>query len=187
MMRRAAPLPTTGIAHPKFRAELFREAEALGYLPPGQTLKNLQAYPVEHETRVVLEDQRCVLLRPAMPSDAEMLRQLFHQLPDRDVYTRCFHKVTGLTNVEAQRLCNVNFEDEVAFVATIGTRENPQVVAHGMYVIDPASQLAETAFMVHPEWQGRGMGSTCKSTWRPTPQRTVYADSWPRSWQATSA
>lgn len=147
------------IAHPKFRAELFKQAEALDYLPPEQALKNLRAYPVEHETRIVLKDQRSVLLRPAVPSDAGTLRQLFHQLPDRDIYTRYFHKVTGLSNVEAQRLCNVSFENEVAFVAAIGTRENPQVVAHGMYVVDPETQLAETAFMVHPEWQGCGMAS----------------------------
>lgn len=148
-----------GIAHPKFRAAMIEQAEALGYLPPQQALKNLKAYPVEQETRVVLKDQRNVLLRPAVPSDSETIRQLFHQLSDRDVYTRFFHKLTGLDNVEAQRLCNVSFEDEVAFVAVAGTRENPQVVAHGMYVIDAEAGLAETAFMVHPDWQACGLGS----------------------------
>lgn len=148
-----------GIANPKFRTALFAEAEALGYLPPEQALKNLQAYPIEHEATVVLKDHRSVLLRPAVASDAETIRQLFHQLSDRDVYTRFFHKVCGLSNLEVQRLCNVSFENEVAFVAVVGSRENPQVVAHGMYVIDPETRLAETAFMVHPQWQACGMGT----------------------------
>lgn len=147
-----------GIAHPKFRAGLFERAEALGYLPPGQTLKNLKAYPVEQETQIALNDMREVLLRPALSSDSEAIRQLFHHLSDRDVYTRFFHKVCSLSNQDVQRLCNVNFENEVAFVAVTGTRENHQVVAHAMYVVDPDTRLAETAFMVHPDWRGCGMG-----------------------------
>lgn len=147
------------IAHPKFRAALFKEAEALGCLPPQQVLRNLQAYAVELEANVILKDQRSVLLRPAVSSDQETIRQLFHHLTDRDVYTRFFHKVCGLSSMEAQRLCNVSFENEVAFVAVTGSRENPQVLAHGMYVIDPDTQLAETAFMVHPEWQSCGVAT----------------------------
>jgi RimJ/RimL family protein N-acetyltransferase len=58
-----------------------------------------------------------------------------------------------------QRLCNVNFEDEVAFVAATGPREAPQVVAQACYFINPSTNLAETAFMVHPDWQGCGLAS----------------------------
>lgn len=147
------------VAHPDFRAALFEQAQALGYLPAGQTLKNMRAYAVEEESRVQLKDGREVLLRPSTSSDGEAIRQLFHRLPERDVYTRFFRKVRGLSNQEVQRLCNVNFENEVAFVAVSGSRENPQIVAQSCYFTDPSTNLAETAFMVHPDWQGCGLGS----------------------------
>jgi acyl-CoA hydrolase/L-amino acid N-acyltransferase YncA len=147
------------VAHPKFRAALFDEAKALGYLPPGHHLKNMQAYAVHEEQVATLKDQRSVLLRPAAATDGEAIRQLFHHLPDRDVYTRFFRQVRGLSDKEVQRLCNVNFENEVAFVAVTGGRENPQIVAQSCYFIDPSTNLAETAFMVHPDWQGCGLGS----------------------------
>ena len=147
------------VAHPKFRAALFEQAQAMGYLPQGQTLKNMRAYPVEEEAQVLLNDQRQVLLRPAASSDGDAIRTLFHQLSDRDVYTRFFRKVRGLSNQDVQRLCNMNFENEVAFVAATGTRENPRIVAQSCYFIDPSTNLAETAFMVHPAWQGCGLGS----------------------------
>jgi GNAT superfamily N-acetyltransferase len=83
---------------------------------------------------------------------------LFHRLSDRDVHTRFFRKVRGLSNKDVQRLCNLNFENEVAFVAVSGTRENPEVVAQACYFIDPSTNLAETAFMVRPDWQGCGLG-----------------------------
>jgi acyl-CoA hydrolase/GNAT superfamily N-acetyltransferase len=147
------------IAHPQSRHELFEQAQALGYLPPDQTLKNMRAYPVEEERTVILKDKRSVMLRPAVSTDAEAVRTLFHSLSDLDVFTRFFRKIRGLSSVEVQRLCNVNFENEVAFVAVTGARENPQIVAHACYFIDPSTNLAETAFMVHPEWQGCGLGT----------------------------
>ena len=146
------------IAHPEHRPALFEQAKTLGYLPPEQTLRNLRAYPVEEEQRVQLKDGRELLLRPAGAGDGDAIRQLFHKMSDRDVYTRFFRKVRSLSTADVQRLCNVNFETEVAMVAVSGSREQPQIVAHGLYVLDPSTNLAETAFIVHPDWQGAGLG-----------------------------
>jgi RimJ/RimL family protein N-acetyltransferase len=40
-----------------------------------------------------------------------------------------------------------------------GTRENPQIVGQACYFIDPSTNLAETAFIVSPQWQGCGLGA----------------------------
>ncbi len=146
------------VAHPKFRAELFAQAQQLGYIGPEQTLKNMRAYPVEEEKILALKDGRSVLLRPSASGDAQGIRDLFHGLSDRDVYTRFFRKIRGLSDRDVQRLCNMNFENEVAFVACAGPREQAQIVAQSCYFIDPSTNLAETAFMVHPAWQGSGLG-----------------------------
>ena len=147
------------VAHPKFRAELFAQAQALGYVTAAQSLQNMRAYPVEEEVTVELKDKRSVLLRPAVTTDGDSIRDLFHSLSEEDVFTRFFRTVRALSANDVQRLCNVNFENEVAFVAVTGTRENPQVVAQSCYFIDPSTNLAETAFMVRPEWQRCGLGA----------------------------
>jgi acyl-CoA hydrolase/GNAT superfamily N-acetyltransferase len=151
------------LAHPKFRPELFAQAQAMGYLPADQTLHNLRAYPVEEELTVSLKDGREVMLRPAMSSDADGIRELFHHLSEADVYTRFFRNVRGLSDVEVQRLCNVNYENEVAFVATAGGREEENIVGQACYFINPTTNLADTAFMVHPEWQGCGLGGALQN------------------------
>ena len=69
----------------------------------------------------------------------------------------------GLSNAEVQRLCNVNYENEVAFVATAGTREDSLIVGQSCYFINPTANLADTAFMVHPDWQGCGLGTALQS------------------------
>lgn len=151
------------LAHPQFRPELFAQAQALGYLSPDQTLQNLRAYPVEEELTVTLKDNRTVLLRPALSSDAQGIRDLFHHLSEADVYTRFFRHVRGLSNQEVQRLCNVNYENEVAFVAIAGPREASEIVAQACYFINPTTNLADTAFMVHPDWQGSGLGTALQN------------------------
>jgi RimJ/RimL family protein N-acetyltransferase len=147
------------LAHPKFRPDLFAQAQALGYLPQDQTLHNLRAYPVEEEFTVTLKDGRTVLLRPAMSSDAQGIRELFHNLSPEDVFTRFFRNVRGLSDAEVQRLCNVNYETEVAFVATTGPREEAQIVGQSCYFLDPTTNYADTAYIVDPQWQGSGLGT----------------------------
>ena len=151
------------LAHPKFRPELFSSAQKMGYLSPDQTLQNLRAYPVEEELTVTLKDGRTVLLRPALSTDAQGIRDLFNHLSEADVYTRFFRHVRGLSNAEVQRLCNVNYENEVAFVATTGSREEGLIVGQSCYFTNPTTNLADTAFMVHPVWQGSGLGTALQS------------------------
>lgn len=147
------------IAHPDHRAALLEQAKSLGYLPAEQKLRNLRSYAVEEEAQVVLKDGRQVLLRPAGAADGDAVRELFHCMPERDVYTRFFRRIRGLSIADVQLLCNVNWETEVALVAVTGSREAPEIVAHALYVLDPSTNLAETAFIVHPDWQGSGLGA----------------------------
>lgn len=147
------------IAHPRFRQALLDEAKRLGYVPADQTLRNLGAYHVEDEKTLTLKNGRPVMLRPARPSDADAIRHLFHQLSAHDVYTRFFLRLQGLSNKDVQRLCNLDYEKEVAFVAVSGPREDEAVVGQACYFVNPSTNFAETAFMVAPSWQGAGLGS----------------------------
>jgi hypothetical protein len=130
------------IAHPRHRAELFAQAQRMGYVPAEQTLKNMRAYPVEEETviRITKGKRRAksVMLRPSASKRREGIRDLFHRLSDRDRYTRFFRKVRGL--VRPRRAAAVQYElrQRSGFRRAEGTRENPQIVAQACYFTDPA-------------------------------------------------
>jgi acyl-CoA hydrolase/GNAT superfamily N-acetyltransferase len=147
------------LAHPRFRSALLEEAKRLGYVPADQNLRNLHAYPVEEERQVQLKNGKEIRLRPAHAADADGIRGLFHKMSEDDKYTRFFQRLQRLSNKEIQRLCNLNYETEVAFVAVSGPREQELVVAQACYFVNPSTNLAETAFMVDPAWQGTGLGS----------------------------
>ena len=147
------------IAHPDHRPWLLEEAKRLGYVAPKQRLAHAGHYAIGEERRVTLKGGREVLLRPAKALDARALQSLFHHLPAQDVYTRFFRRLKSLSFEEAQSLCSVDHDSDVAFVAVTGPRENERLVGSACYFVNHATHMAETAFMIDPEWQAVGLGS----------------------------
>jgi len=151
------------IADPKFRPWLLDEAKRLGYVHADQFVAHGAAYAIEEERTVNLKDQRKVLIRPARASDATALQALFHKMSQDDVYTRFFRRLRSLTFAETQALCNVDYQNEAAFVATTGPREHEHLVGSSCYFVNQSTNLAETAFMIAPEWQGTGLGGALQT------------------------
>jgi acyl-CoA hydrolase/RimJ/RimL family protein N-acetyltransferase len=147
------------IAHPDFRSELLEAAIASGLVSRKQELHSRTAYPVAEVRDVRLRDGREVQLRPTRTSDTGAMQELFYRLSEEDVRTRFFQKLTSLTDKAAQHLCSVDYEEEMAFAAVVGPSERERIVAASTYFLNPASGLAEVAYMVDPDWQGAGLGA----------------------------
>jgi acyl-CoA hydrolase/RimJ/RimL family protein N-acetyltransferase len=146
------------IAHPSFREELLEEARRLAHVPKKQILKSRKAYPEEEEREVELKDGRKILLRPTRASDVDGMQELFYSLTERDIYTRFFTNLKSFSASQAQHLCSVSYEEEMAFLAVVGDWEEEKVIGSGCYYADPSTNLADVAYMIHPEWQGLGLG-----------------------------
>ena len=147
------------IAHPDVRSELLDAAIASGLVGPKQQLRSRTAYPVAEVRDVRLRDGREVQVRPTRTSDTGAMQELFYRLSEEDVQTRFFQKLTSLTDTAAQHLCSVDYEEEMAFAAVVGPSAHERIVAASSYFLNPASGLAEVAYMVDPDWQGAGLGS----------------------------
>ena len=155
---RERALSLIAISHPKFRDALIDEGKRLGYLEASCTVNSAFPYPVEDELKVALRNNKTLNIRPATVSDAGGVKSLFYGLPADDRYTRFFRQVKALSTNEVQKLCNLDYQNSVAFVAVHGEREHEQVVGHASYFVNPSTNLAETAFMVGSAWQGTGLG-----------------------------
>jgi RimJ/RimL family protein N-acetyltransferase len=152
------------VAHPSFRPWLLEEARRLGYLRPDQDLKcksdgTLECrYPQNEDKEVLLKDQTRIVVRPAKASDVTGLQDLFYKLPPEDVYTRFFRHLKQFPMSEAEYFCNVDYEKEMAFIAAVGDHDQEQIIGSSFYVVDPSTNMAEVAYMILHEWQGRGVG-----------------------------
>jgi len=151
------------IAHPSVREELLAAAKELGYLGPKQALKSRRDYPVEEERRVALRGGEEVLVRPSKATDVRAMQDLFYSLREEDVYTRFFTKLDSFSDAKAQHLCTVSYEDEMAFVAVLGDLEQERIVGGCCYYLDPSTNLADVAYMIHPDWQGKGLGTVLQA------------------------
>jgi acyl-CoA hydrolase/RimJ/RimL family protein N-acetyltransferase len=152
------------IAHPDFRESLLAEARGLGYLGKQVSVRSRAAYPAEEERALALRDGSAVLLRPTKASDAELIQELFYSLSAKDVYTRFFTNLRSLSASRAQHLCSVGYRDEMAFLAVVGERERETAVGSASYYLNPTTNLADVAYMVRPDWQGRGLGGALQRT-----------------------
>ena len=147
------------IAHPDVRSELLDAAISSGLVGHKQRLRSRTAYPVAEVREARLRDGRKMQVRPTRTSDTGAMQELFHRLSEEDVRTRFFQKLTSLTDTAAQHLCSVDYEEEMAFAAVIGPSAHQRIVATSTYFLNPASGLAEVAYIVDPEWQGAGLGA----------------------------
>lgn len=147
------------IAHPAHRPWLLEEAKRLGYVARERALKSSVAYPIDEARTVRLCDGSTVLLRPSRSSDVEGLQDLFYSLTEADNHARFFTYLKSLSVSKAQYLCNVNYADQMAFVAVAGDKEGERIVGNACYYVDPSENAAEVAYLVHPSWQGLGLGA----------------------------
>ncbi|MCA1712216.1 MAG: GNAT family N-acetyltransferase [Actinobacteria bacterium] len=122
-------------------------------------LRSRGAYPGGEERTVGLTDGSMVLLRPARTGDAPALQDLFYRMPPEDVYTRFFRHLTTLPMSTAEHLTSVSFEEEVTFLAVVGDMTAERIVGTASYYLDRVSGEADVAYMVDPDWKGRGLGT----------------------------
>ena len=112
-------------------------------------------YPGRWEADAPLADGGTVHLRPVLPDDDERITA-FHarQSPD-DVYYRYFTSMPRLTPRMLDRLTRVDYVDHMGFLALLGD----EVVGMASYDVWPQRGVAEVAFMVDRDHQGRGLGT----------------------------
>jgi len=154
-------LALISIAHPKFRNELLREAKKLHFVREEQQELRIgdQEYPEELVHRATLVDGTEVLFRPIKPTDDKPLRDMLYSLSPQSIYYRFFQPLTKFSFSYRQQFVNVNPKEELAIVGCIPSPEGEQIIAVGRYIQEPGSDMAEVAFLVHDEWQNKGIGT----------------------------
>ncbi|MBK8254428.1 MAG: GNAT family N-acetyltransferase [Polyangiaceae bacterium] len=145
------------IAHPDFRSDLMAAAKARKYVTFDQAVPRRE-YPWEEAVVDELRSGEQILVRPARLSDEQPLTDMFYRLSDESTYLRFFGYKRYHPHDEMQKLVDLDYEANMAFVAeTAG--DQPQIIGMVRYDVDPATHLADIAFVVRDEWQNKGLGT----------------------------
>jgi GNAT superfamily N-acetyltransferase len=153
---RERALALIAIAHPDFRGELMAAAKGRKWVLPDQVVPRAR-YPwtEERQDRTLSGDE--LLIRPARITDERPLQELMYRLSDDSCYRRFMAYKKTHPHEEIQQLVDLDYEHNMALVAC--PPGSSEVVGVVRYDVDPATRLADVAFVVRDDWQGRGVGT----------------------------
>ena len=87
------------------------------------------------------------------------MRSLFYELSQQTLYYRFMSDLKRIPRKQIQDFVYIDHRNDIAVVATVPEAEGEKIVAIGRYYLDPTTNMAEVAFVVHDDWQRRGIGS----------------------------
>jgi len=154
-------LALISIAHPKFRAQLVREAVEAKYLSASMSdiEGKIHVGPRELRTTYVLPDGTPVLFRPIHPTDEPRMRDLFYKLSQQTIYYRFMSFTKIVPRKQIQDFVYIDHRNDVTIVGTLPAAYGEEIIAVGSYYLDPKTNLAEVAFVVQDQWQNQGIGT----------------------------
>lgn len=106
----------------------------------------------------VLADNTRATIRAIRPGDAPHIQAFVRRLSPESSYYRFLTTITALSDAEAARLANVDYENRMALVATLLSDEGEQIIAVARYARSATQpDRAEFAVVVADEYQKQGI------------------------------
>ncbi|THB70369.1 MAG: GNAT family N-acetyltransferase, partial [Desulfobulbaceae bacterium] len=147
------------IAHPDFRESLFESAKEQGLIGSERSLGEAvkAVYPVKLEEAIEIDGQE-VMIRPAKPVDERRIQEHYYSLPKEDVVSRFFGQKTIFGRKDVEIRSQVDYVNSLTLVAVVGEFGFGRIVAVAESMRLRDISMAEVAFSVSPDFQGKGLG-----------------------------
>jgi len=125
----------------------------------GQDRLAIRPYPKELEEETTLKNGRKALIRPIRPEDEPAHYEFFKHLSPEDLRFRFFGVVRELSHMEMARLTQIDYEREMAFIATApGAEGQAETLGVVRASTKPDNSSAEFAIIVRSDQKGLGLG-----------------------------
>jgi acetyltransferase len=119
----------------------------------------IRPYPQELEENFTLETGCDIRLRPIRPEDEPQYRVLASTLSSQDLRFRFFGYVGELPHEEMAHLTQIDYEREMAFIATASDQHgNTEMFGEVRAMIDADNTIAEFSIVVRGDLRGMGLG-----------------------------
>jgi len=126
----------------------------------------IHPYPRRLVTEMQFSDGEPWLLRPIRPEDAELLQDFVRNLSEESRYMRFVSMLRELTPRMLARYTSIDYDRELALVATVTTPDprhrgfpRESIIGFAHYLRNPDGLGAEYALAIADDWQRRGLGS----------------------------
>jgi acetyltransferase len=116
-------------------------------------------YPVHLSSGFQLPNGRDIVIRPIRPEDAEIEDYFVRNLSPESKYFRFMQSLQELTHEMLVRFTQIDYDREMAFIATTEIKGEEAEIAVGRYVTNPDGNSCEFALVVGDEWRRLGIGT----------------------------
>ena len=118
----------------------------------------IMPYPTKYVVPWKLEDGTDVLLRPIRPEDEAIESEFINGLSDEASRYRFFNIVRNLPHSDLSRFCNIDYDREMAIVATITEGGRRREIGVGRIISEPDKRRGEFAVVIADVYQAKGLG-----------------------------
>jgi len=140
-------------------ARIIIDKDGLDYASPYPHLV-ITPYPTRYVMPWTLPDGTEVLLRPVKPEDEPLVKEMLTSLSGETLKERFFQLVKNISHEMLIKLCNVDYDREMAMVAEIRENGSKKIIGVTGLMVDPGLRMAEFGVIIHDHYQGKGIG--CK-------------------------
>ncbi|MCS7145278.1 MAG: GNAT family N-acetyltransferase [Nitrososphaerota archaeon] len=119
----------------------------------------ISPYPTRYVRPWRLRDGREVLLRPIRPEDEPLEYELIKGLSEESSRFRFFQVIREVTHEMLVRLCNIDYDREIAIIAEYSEGGRKRNVGVGRLIMDREAKRGEFAVLVADDFQGVGLGT----------------------------
>ncbi|MGB0126180.1 MAG: bifunctional acetate--CoA ligase family protein/GNAT family N-acetyltransferase, partial [Rhodocyclaceae bacterium] len=117
----------------------------------------IHPYPAHLVQQWTMPDGTEVTFRPIRPEDAELEKEFVKNLSPETKYFRFMNTLRELNDTMVARLTQIDYDREMAFIATIDQDGQEVEVGVCRYAVNPDGESCEFAIVVADDWQHRGL------------------------------
>ncbi len=114
-------------------------------------------YPFRYVVEKRFGDGTACRVRPIRGEDEPLIYEFFKTLSTETIVSRFGHRLTYIPHETLVRYCQVDYDRELAFVAS--TEDDCYIIGDVRISKMPDMENAELSILVADEWQGRGLGT----------------------------
>lgn len=116
-------------------------------------------YPTRYIQHWKLKNRTPVILRPIRPEDEPLQQEMLKSLSRETMISRFFTTIKDINHDMLVRLCNIDYDKEIAIVAEYRQSDNNRkIIGIARLIINPDNETGEYAVLVSDEFQGKGLG-----------------------------
>ena len=147
------------IAHPDHREWLFDKAKEARLISRERKLGEARRgiYPIHLEEALVRDGEE-ITIRPSKPVDERRIQEHYYSLDKKDVQLRFFHDKISFDRSDVETRSQIDYIKDLTLVAVVGEFGFGKVVGVGEYLLLIDNNMAEVAFSISKNYQGKGLG-----------------------------